>query len=169
VSSVESFCRLFPRSSCPRLANAASSQLPENSPICTARHVLLDRIRPVIRKEFTLRLFRADIATARWMRLLLSRCAEIADCATIFFNAFPRFDYNVTALKSRTRVLKQRTQLRLKFVRVLAATRQIKTVKSLHPIPFDGTLFIRDLWGSEVFVVRDLTAVKRPSNSKSAI
>jgi hypothetical protein len=35
--------------------------------------------------------------------------------------------------------------LRLKFVRDLAATRQIKTVKSLHPIPFDGTLFIRDL------------------------
>jgi hypothetical protein len=64
---------------------------------------------------------------------------------TIFFNAFPRFDYNVTALKSRTRVLKQRTKLRLKFVRDLAATRQIKTVKSLHPIPFDGTLFIRDL------------------------
>jgi hypothetical protein len=37
----------------------------------------------------------------------LSRCTEIADCVTICFNAFPRFDYNVTALKSRTRVLKQ--------------------------------------------------------------
>jgi hypothetical protein len=76
---------------------------------------------------------------------LLSRCTEIADCVTIFFNAFPRFDYNVTALKSRTRVLKQRTKLRLKFVRDLAATPQIQTIKSLHPIPFDGTLFIRDL------------------------
>jgi hypothetical protein len=49
------------------------------------------------------------------------------------------------ALKSRTRVLKQGTKLRLKFVRDLAATQQIKTVKSLHPIPFGGTLFIRDL------------------------
>jgi hypothetical protein len=41
----------------------------------------------------------------------------------MFFNAFPRFDYNVPALKLRTRVLKQRTMLRLKFVRDLAATR----------------------------------------------
>jgi hypothetical protein len=46
------------------------------------------------------------MATASQVHLSVSRCTEIADWVTILFYAFPRFDNNVAALKSRTRALK---------------------------------------------------------------
>jgi hypothetical protein len=39
-------------------------------------------------------------------------------------------------LKSRIRVLKPRTKLRLKFVRVLGAVQRAESAKALHTSPF---------------------------------
>jgi hypothetical protein len=54
-------------------------------------------------------------------RCRVSRCTIIADSQPIVFNACPRFYCNSTALESRIRVFKLRTNFRLKFVRGLDA------------------------------------------------
>jgi hypothetical protein len=46
----------------------------------------------------------------------VSRCTVIEDCRLNVFNTYPRFHYNVIALKSRIGVLKLRTERELKFV-----------------------------------------------------
>jgi hypothetical protein len=50
----------------------------------------------------------------------------------MFINGLPGFNYTVIALNSRIRVLKPRTKLRLKFVRVLSAAEQAGSAKALH-------------------------------------
>jgi hypothetical protein len=45
-----------------------------------------------------------SLNSLRVVYIQLSRYTEIADCVTIFFNAFPRFDYCHAALNSRNHV-----------------------------------------------------------------
>ena len=61
------------------------------------------------------------------------------------FKDFPGINYAVIALNSRIRVLKPRTKLRLKFVRVLSAVRQLEASKPCTPVSFRGTRSVRDL------------------------
>ena len=64
---------------------------------------------------------------------------------SLFINAFPGFNYIVLMLKSRIRVLKPRTKLRLKFVRVLSAVQRAESGKALHTSPLFETRSVREL------------------------
>jgi len=63
-------------------------------------------------------LLRVMPSSTRWT---MSRCTEIADFVTIFFNAFSRFDYNVTALKSDLPHFRCRVKLLLKHPKAILA------------------------------------------------
>jgi hypothetical protein len=55
--------------------------------------------------------------------------------ALCIYQRFPGFNYTVIALNSQIRVLKPRTKLRLKFVRVLSTARQAGSARNLHTCP----------------------------------